>query len=93
MAEQGGEMIVYRRKGASEVQLRPVNGTVWLTYEQMADLYATSRENIVQIVRRVLADGEVDESTCNSELRVRPHVPAPVSGSGDLLRSAVSGDA
>jgi hypothetical protein len=71
MAEQRGEMIVYRRKGASEVQLRPVNGTVWLTYERMADLYATSRENIVQIVRRVLADGEVDESTCNSELQVR----------------------
>jgi len=71
MAEQGGQMIVYRRKGVSEVQLRPVNGTIWLTYEQIADLYATSRENIVQIIRRVLADGEVDESTCNSELQVR----------------------
>ena len=71
MVEPRGEMIVYRRQGASEVQLRPVNGTVWLTYEQMADLYATSRENIVQIIGRVLADGEVDESTCNSELQVR----------------------
>jgi len=71
MPEQRGEMIVYRRQGASEVQLRAVNGTVWLTYEQMADLYATSRENIVQIIQRVLADGEMDESTCNSELQVR----------------------
>ena len=66
-----GEMIVYRRDGTSAVQLRASGGTVWLTYEQMADLYATTRENIVQIVRRVLTDGEVSEATCNSELQVR----------------------
>jgi len=71
MTEPQGEMIVYRRKGASEVQLRSVGGTVWLTYRGMADLYATSSENIIQIVGRVLADGEVDESTTNSELVVR----------------------
>jgi len=71
MTEQQGEMIVYKRKGASEVQLHAVHGTVWLTYSGMADLYATTSENIIQIVARVLADGEVDESTTNSELVVR----------------------
>ena len=44
---------------------------MWLSYRQMADLYATTTENIIQIVGRVLADGEVDESTTNSELVVR----------------------
>ncbi|MDR1633360.1 MAG: virulence RhuM family protein [Bifidobacteriaceae bacterium] len=78
MGEQSGEVIIYRREGASEVQLRPAKGTVWLTYEQMADLYATSRENIVQIVRRVLADEELDRSTCNSELQVRQEGKRPV---------------
>jgi len=68
-----GEMIVYRRtgRGGSAVQLKTAGGTVWLTYEQMADLYATTRQNIVQIVGRVLADGEVGQATCNSELQVR----------------------
>jgi hypothetical protein len=65
-------MIVYRAPdGGSAVQLHASNGTVWLTYYQMADLYDTTSENIIQIVKRVLADGEVDESTANSELVVR----------------------
>ncbi|MCL2490279.1 MAG: virulence RhuM family protein [Propionibacteriaceae bacterium] len=71
MTEQQGEMIVYRRKGASEVQLRAVNGTVWLSQRALADLYATSVQNIQQTIERILADGEVDRATINSELMVR----------------------
>lgn len=68
----GGEIIVYRTDdGASRVQLRAVNGSVWLTQSQMADLYGTSVPNIAQIIRRVLADSEVDEATINSELIVQ----------------------
>ncbi|MDR2703954.1 MAG: virulence RhuM family protein [Cellulomonadaceae bacterium] len=66
-----GEMIVYRRADGAAVQLRTGGETIWLTYNQMADLYGTSSENIIQIVRRVLADGEVSEATANSELVVR----------------------
>ncbi|MDN5914611.1 MAG: virulence RhuM family protein [Pseudonocardia sp.] len=72
MTEPGGEIVVYRSDdGRSQVQLRPVDGTVWLTQVQIAELYGTSVPNIVQIARRVLADGEVDEATLNSELRVQ----------------------
>jgi len=48
-----------------------IGGTVWLTQGQMADLYGTSRQNVQQVIARVLSDGEVDESTVNSELTVR----------------------
>ncbi|MCL2424450.1 MAG: hypothetical protein FWD11_11275, partial [Micrococcales bacterium] len=58
----------------------------WLTYEQMADLYGTTSENIIQIVRRVLADREVDESTANSELVVR-------RSTGGLTAGAPQGEA
>ena len=44
---------------------------MWLTQGQMADLYGTSRQNVQQVIARVLSDGEVDESTVNSELTVR----------------------
>jgi hypothetical protein len=71
MTQENGELIVYRRAGGSVVQLRAEGGTVWLSYRGMADLYQTTSENIIQIVRRVLADGEADESTTNSELAVR----------------------
>jgi len=71
MSEQRGEVIVYRRKGASEVLLRAVNGTVWLSQRAIADVYGTSVPNIKQIISRVLADGELSEATINSELMVR----------------------
>lgn len=72
MIEPSGEIVVYRTDdGRSEVQLRAVDGTVWLTQGQIAELYGTSVPNIVQIARRVLEDGEVDEATLNSELRVQ----------------------
>lgn len=72
MAESSGEVILYRSDdGQSLVQLRSVGGTVWLTQAEIAELYGTSTPNIVQTIRRVLADGEVDEATVNSELVVR----------------------
>jgi len=71
MLEGRGEIVVYRRKGASEVQLRAVGGTVWLSQWGLADLYATSVPNIKQIISRVIADGEMTEATINSELIVR----------------------
>ena len=70
--ERSGEVILYRSDdGRATVQLHAVEGTVWLTQAQMADLYDTSVPNIAQIIRRILADGEVSEATINSELTVR----------------------
>jgi hypothetical protein len=72
MSEPGGEVILYRSDdGQALVQLHSVGGTVWLTQAQLAELYDTSVPNIVQIIGRVLADGEVDPTTTNSELRVQ----------------------
>lgn len=66
-----GEIILYTAGGSAEVQLRAVDGTVWLTQAQLADLYATSVPNVAQIIRRILDDREVTEATINSELMVR----------------------
>lgn len=67
-----GEFIVYRAPdGRTTVQLRAVEGTVWLTQSQMAELYGTSVPNINQLISRVREDGEVSEATIKSELIVR----------------------
>lgn len=72
MIGEEGELVVYRSEdGRTHVQLRAVEGTVWLTQAQIAELYDTSVPNIVQIMRRILDDGEVTAATINSELRVR----------------------
>jgi hypothetical protein len=72
MAEQQGEVIVYRQsRGGSKVQLRAVNGTVWLSQAAIADLYVTSVSNVNHIIRRILDDKEVTEATIDSESIVR----------------------
>ncbi|MGC4769288.1 hypothetical protein ACLQ25_09945 [Micromonospora sp. DT44] len=72
MTDPAGELVLYRTDdGSSVVQLRAAKGTVWLTQAQMAELYGTSVPNIVQIMRRVLSEGEVTEGTINSQLVVR----------------------
>lgn len=72
MTEPGGELVVYRSDdGRTQVQLRAVRGTVWLTQAEIADLYATSVSNVAHIMRRILDDGEVTQATIDSASMVR----------------------
>ena len=72
MIGEGGELVVYRSEdGRTQVQLRAVEGTVWLTQAQIAELYGTSVSNIAHIMRRVLDDGEVTPATIDSESKVQ----------------------
>ncbi|MCL2787254.1 MAG: hypothetical protein FWD59_01960 [Micrococcales bacterium] len=96
MPQEHGEVIVYRREGASEVQLRAVGGTVWLSQRAMADLYATTVTNVNHIIARALEDGEVTEATIDSESIVRQggrlEVPRPTCASGLQVRLGRSGE-
>ncbi len=78
-----GEIILYTSADGARVQLRAADGTVWLTLSEIADLYATTSQNIGQIVRRVLEDGEVDAATTKPEFVVRPE------GNRDVRREVV----
>ena len=69
--QASGEIILYQADDGAHVQLRARGGTIWLTQAEMATLYGTTGQNIGQIIRRVLADGELDEATTNSEFVVR----------------------
>ncbi|MEV4159020.1 virulence RhuM family protein [Nonomuraea dietziae] len=72
VAESSGEIVLYRTDdGRSEIQLRAADGTVWLTQAQMAELFATTIQNVNQRILAILADGELTEATINSELIVR----------------------
>ena len=46
--------------------------TVWLTQQQMAELFQTSRTNVVDHIKNVYEEGELDEnSTCRKFRQVR----------------------
>jgi hypothetical protein len=55
--------------GLSKFSLRKINGQVWLTQLDMADLYQTSKQNISKHIKSVIAEGELAEgAVVNSKL-------------------------
>jgi len=67
------ELILYRTDdGQTEVQLKAIDGTVWLTQAEIAQLFATSPQAITQLIKAIYDDGEIDKSsTCKEFLQVR----------------------
>ena len=46
--------------------------TMWLTQQQMSDLYQTSRTNVVEHIKHIYEDGELtEEATCRKFRQVR----------------------
>lgn len=73
MTEPTGEVILYRRAdGAPALEVRLDADTVWLSQQQIADLFQTPRENITMHLRNVYDEGELNRAaTCTDFLQVR----------------------
>lgn len=73
MSDDKGGLILYRTEdGRADIQLRAVDGTVWLSQAEMADLFDTTPQNITQHIRAVYTEGELDEAaTCKDYLQVQ----------------------
>lgn len=66
------ELILYTTAdGQTSIKLRAEDGTVWLSQQEMADLFATSKPNINQHVKKILAEGEQPEATVKEYLTVQ----------------------
>lgn len=68
-----GQVIIYQSKdGQTSVDVLLENETVWLTQQQMAELFHTSRTNVVEHIQHIYEEGELDEkSTCRNFRQVR----------------------
>lgn len=71
--EPSGEVILYQREdGAPAIEVRLDADTVWLTQQQIAELFQTTRTNIVKHIQHVYEEGELDEAaTCEHFSQVR----------------------
>lgn len=71
--ENQGEIVIYQTDdGDTKIDVRFVDETVWLTQQQMAELFQSSRTNIVEHIQHIYAEGELDEeSTCRNFRQVR----------------------
>ena len=68
-----GEMLIYQTEdGLTKIDVNMQDETVWLTQQQMADLFQTSRTNVVEHIKHIYDEEELDEnSTCRKFRQVR----------------------
>mgnify|MGYP003382206344 CR=1 FL=1 len=59
---QQGEILIYQTgDGFTRVDVRMEGETVWLTQNQLAELFQTSNQNIGQHIRNIVEGGELEE--------------------------------
>ena len=71
--DEYGEILIYQTDdGQTNIEVKIEDDTVWLTQQQMSELFQTSRTNVVEHIKHIYEDGELDEiSTCRNFRRVR----------------------
>ena len=67
------KIIIYQTEdGQTQIDVRVENETVWLTQAQMAELFQSSRTNIVEHIQHIYEDEELEENpTCRKFRQVR----------------------
>ena len=67
-----GEIVMYQPDETIRLEVRVEDETVWLTQQQIADLFQSSRTNVVEHVMHIYEDEELEESsTCRKFRQVR----------------------
>lgn len=71
--ENAGEILLYQREdGEAKIEVRLVGETIWLTQNQMAELFQTSKQNVSQHLQAIYDSGELQaEATVKKFLTVR----------------------
>ena len=68
-----GEILIYQTDdGQTNIEVKIEDDTVWLTQQQMSELFQTSRTNVVEHIKHIYEERELDEiSTCRNFRQVR----------------------
>lgn len=71
--QPNSEIIIYQGDGDEpKIEVRLTGETVWLSQQQLAELYQSSRTNILEHIKHIYSEGELDESsTCRNFRHVR----------------------
>lgn len=65
-----GEILIYQSDdGLTNIDVKVRDETVWLTQQQMADLFRTSRTNVVEHIKHIYDEGELDENLTYRKFR------------------------
>ncbi len=73
MKDKKGEVVIYESEnGHVRIEVKLDDETVWLSQQQLSELYQTSRTNVVEHIRNIYSEGELEEkATCRNFRQVR----------------------
>lgn len=76
-----GSILIYQSQdGKVQVDVRFEDETVWLTKQQMSELYQSSRTNVIEHIKHIYEEGELDEqATCRKIRHVQTEGSREVS--------------
>ncbi|MDE5663691.1 MAG: virulence RhuM family protein [Muribaculaceae bacterium] len=66
-SSQDNEIILYQPDSTVKLEVRLENETVWLTQQQMTELFQTSKQNISLHVNNIFKEGELDSNSVVKE--------------------------
>lgn len=66
------DLILYTTEdGTAQITLQAEGGTVWLTQAQIAELFATTKQNVSLHIKNILSDGELSAASVKDSLTVQ----------------------
>ena len=64
MVENKGDIVIYKTQdGLTKINVKFEDETVWLSQQQMALLFQTSRTNIVEHIKHMYEEGELSQES------------------------------
>ena len=70
MAEENNEIIIYQSEdGETRVDVKFTGETVWLSQQQLCELYNTSKANVSEHIKHIFEDGELDKESVGRKFR------------------------
>ena len=70
MEKQYGQIIIYNTPdGKTKLEVKFYEDTVWLSQEQLVELYQSSKSNISEHIKHIFEEGELDENSVVRKFR------------------------
>ena len=71
--DESNKILIYTgQDGLTKIDVKLEEDTLWLTQAQMCELYQTSRTNVVEHIKHIYEEGELqEEATCRNFRQVR----------------------
>lgn len=70
MTEDNNQIIIYQAQdGKTRIEVKYMGDTLWLSQQQLCDLYNTSKANVSEHIKHIFEDGELEEDAVVRKFR------------------------